>query len=468
ALKYPITGIVTASIKLEHHPRRWRGAEVVVLRKPSNQDYSIAGAYRLILLLNILSKILEVVMALRLSYLAERNSLLPDTQFVTLVAFDLKGAFNGVNKLSLDCRLRVKGIPTIARKWIGSFMTDRFASIGLDDFRTEVLPLANTVLAQGSPLSPILFSFSNSDLVDEPVDFHGSVLAFINDYFRWRVGRSAEENLAKIESEDIPRTSYGPGRQGPVSGRKDRANPHHERKNRAVTRISVEALKTIDLQRPNELRRMTQARYHRGALRHLQRLCLDQTEKHTSRRKRQLGAAITVEVVEVQKFQVGPTDRWSVHTAELISIFYAMSVVFKIAISNQQESPILSDRRSALQTTQNPRKRSGQRIAHAILQAATEVQLGGIALRLQWIPGDCNKPGNDAADRLVKDTARPGKPHPFRPLLSRESARLPGNMLNQWDQAWTSSNKGDHCERSAPTSSLHRRLYVSLPRNQDY
>ncbi len=28
---------------------------------------------------------------------------------------------------------------------------------------------------------------------------------FIDDYFRWRVGSSAEANLAKIQSEDIPR-----------------------------------------------------------------------------------------------------------------------------------------------------------------------------------------------------------------------------------------------------------------------
>lgn len=71
-------------------------------------------------------------MARRLLYLAEKHSLLPDTQFggrpgrttkqallvlakaidrawyehkvVTLIAFDLKGVFNRVNKVSLDTR----------------------------------------------------------------------------------------------------------------------------------------------------------------------------------------------------------------------------------------------------------------------------------------------------------------------------------------------------------------------------
>ncbi|KAI3111220.1 hypothetical protein CBS147330_9923 [Penicillium roqueforti] len=66
---------------------------------------------------------------------------------------------------------------------IASFISDRHASIGFDDFHTEVTPLANAGLAQGSPLSPILFTFFNSDLVDQPVTFHGSASAFIDDYF---------------------------------------------------------------------------------------------------------------------------------------------------------------------------------------------------------------------------------------------------------------------------------------------
>lgn len=205
----------------------------MVLRKPGKPDYSVPGAYRPISLLNTLGKLLEAVMARRLSYYAETHGLLPNTQFggrpgrtteqallvlanaidrawcqqkvVTLVAFDLKGAFNGVNKKSVDHRLQTKGIRAIARKWIASVMSDRFANIGFDDFETEVAPLGSAGLAQGSSLSPILFAFFNSDLVDPAADFHGGASAYIDDYFRWRVGRSAEANLQKLQSEDIPR-----------------------------------------------------------------------------------------------------------------------------------------------------------------------------------------------------------------------------------------------------------------------
>ena len=92
---------------------------------------------------------------------------------MTLVAFDPKDVFNGVNKVNLGACLRVRGIPTTARKWIMSFRSDRHASIRFDDFRTEMTPLPNAGLGQSSTLSPIVFAFFNSDLDDQPVTFHG-------------------------------------------------------------------------------------------------------------------------------------------------------------------------------------------------------------------------------------------------------------------------------------------------------
>jgi hypothetical protein len=124
---------------------------------------------------------------------------------VTLIVFDLKGAFNRVKEASLNACLQAKGILTVARKWISSFIENQYASITFNDFQTEVAPLENTGLAQGSLLSPILFGFFNSDLVNQPVNYYGVLSAFINNYFRWRAGPTAKDNIKKIQEEDIPR-----------------------------------------------------------------------------------------------------------------------------------------------------------------------------------------------------------------------------------------------------------------------
>ncbi|KAJ9481485.1 hypothetical protein VN97_g11991 [Penicillium thymicola] len=201
-----------------------------------------------------------------------------------------------------------------------------------------------------------------------------------------------------------------------------------------------------------------------------------------SGREDHLGASVAalddnLEVIESQQVQVGPMERWSVHVAELIGIFYAISTEFKIGHqqprtthSGTTTATILCDSRSALQAIQNPGNKSGQGITHAILQAAAEVQAQGIALRLQWIPGHCDNPGNDAADWLAKVAASPGKSHSFRPLLTREKAFIRDNIRAQWGREWNSSTKGDHLRRidSSLPSNYTRKLYGSLPRNRAY
>jgi ribonuclease HI len=194
------------------------------------------------------------------------------------------------------------------------------------------------------------------------------------------------------------------------------------------------------------------------------------------------GAAIVAlddndEVVESQQAQVGPMERWSVHVAELIGIFYAVNMVFKLAHQRTNvvngahiTATILCDSRSALQAVQNARNRSGQRIVHAILQTATEVQARNITLRLQWIPGHCENVGNDTADRLAKEAAQPGKTHPFRPLLSRENAFVRSKIYDQWKQEWKTSTKGAHLRKiDGDLPARHtRKLYGNLPRNRAY
>jgi len=57
-------------LKAGYHPKSWRKAIAVALRKPGKADYSNPRAYHLITLLECLGKILEKIVARRLTFLA--------------------------------------------------------------------------------------------------------------------------------------------------------------------------------------------------------------------------------------------------------------------------------------------------------------------------------------------------------------------------------------------------------------
>ena len=57
------------------------------------------------------------------------------------------------------------------------------------------------------------------------MDTRRGASAYIDDYFRWRVGRSAEEKLKKIQGEDIPRIEEWARRsQSPFAADEDRVD----------------------------------------------------------------------------------------------------------------------------------------------------------------------------------------------------------------------------------------------------
>lgn len=54
-------------------------------------------------------------------------------------------------------------------------------------------------------MSPILCTIYNHELVDQPINDEGGASAFIDEYFRWRCGRSATDDIRYFELEDLPR-----------------------------------------------------------------------------------------------------------------------------------------------------------------------------------------------------------------------------------------------------------------------
>ena len=72
--------LFNACVKLGYHPKVFKRANTVVLRKPKKNDYTDSKAYRPIALLNTIGKALESVVARKLIDVAKANHLLPACQ----------------------------------------------------------------------------------------------------------------------------------------------------------------------------------------------------------------------------------------------------------------------------------------------------------------------------------------------------------------------------------------------------
>jgi hypothetical protein len=179
-------------------------------------------------LLSTLGKALESVVAERISYMVETFGLLPANHFgarkkrsteqalmllqesiykawrskkvLSLISFDVKGAYNGVYKDRLLQRLTARGIPAELVRWIDAFCSDRTAAILVNGHISDQQRLPQAGLPQGSPLSPILFLFFNADLVQRRIDGNGGSMAFVDDYTGWVVGPTAEANRERLQT----------------------------------------------------------------------------------------------------------------------------------------------------------------------------------------------------------------------------------------------------------------------------
>ena len=225
-VKDDILDLFRASLNEGCLPWQWKVAKIVPLKKPNKSDHRLAKAWRPISLLATLGKILESVIAERISYATEAYGLPPENHFgarrrrsaeqalillqeyiykawrggkvLSLISFDMKGGYNGVSAPKLIQRMRARGIPERWLRWISAFCSNRSASVVLNGHESDTEVLQFPGIPQGSPLSPILFLFYNADLVERQISDAKGAIAFVDDYTSWVTGESAEANLAGI------------------------------------------------------------------------------------------------------------------------------------------------------------------------------------------------------------------------------------------------------------------------------
>ncbi len=227
-VKHHVLALFRASMEEGTLPRQWRHAKIIPLKKPGKEDYTIAKAWRPISLLATLGKLMESVVAQRISHAVETYGLLPTNHFgarkqrsaeqalmllqeqvyaawrgrriLSLISFDVKGAYNGVCKERLLQRMKARGIPDDLLRWIEAFCSERTASIQVNGQLSEARELPQAGLPQGSPLSPILFLFFNADLVQRRINCYGGAIAFVDDFTAWVTGPTAQSNREGIEA----------------------------------------------------------------------------------------------------------------------------------------------------------------------------------------------------------------------------------------------------------------------------
>ena len=188
-----ILSLMQKCLRNGYHPKSWRKAIAIALRKPNKPDYSNPRAYRLITLLECLAKVLERIVAKRLTFLAGKLNLIPPNQFggrsncstddaiitfitdvqtawnsgkvTSALTFDIKGYFDFVNHKRLLHELRRKNLPLEYVKWTASFLSDREAAICIDGICGEMQPVDNGI-PQGSPVSPVLAAYYSAELLE--------------------------------------------------------------------------------------------------------------------------------------------------------------------------------------------------------------------------------------------------------------------------------------------------------------
>lgn len=220
-----ITLLFNACLNFGHHPLQLKTAVVAVVPKPRKSDMSDPCSYRPIFLLECLSKLLEKVIARRLTFEIGKFNLVPTNQFggrdkssvidaclslthdiqaawknglvASALTIDIKGYFNHVNHARLTHTLSLLGFAPQIVNWLRSFLVDRSVIIRIDKHLSRPIALAGVGI--GSPLSPVLSSIYTFNVLPSLVNIPNSDLkAYIDDVLLLAVSHSLEGNIDKL------------------------------------------------------------------------------------------------------------------------------------------------------------------------------------------------------------------------------------------------------------------------------
>ena len=179
---------------------------------------------------NTLAKVVERIVTTKLADAAEEHNLLPWNQMggrrrrstlsaldlltsciqtawssrkgciVLMLSLDISGAYDHVSTERLLWILQRKGLPEWIIKYVKNFMQGRRTRVAFDGYESEWVQ-TNSGIPQGSPISPILFLFFISELLEgmQSVEEKQLGVGFVDNINIITWGDSAQENCKRLE-----------------------------------------------------------------------------------------------------------------------------------------------------------------------------------------------------------------------------------------------------------------------------
>ena len=208
------------------HPPALKIADGIVLDKPGNLSYDSPSSFRVIVLLQTFSKILERIMNSRLSCVARVAGLLDPHQCgslagisasdatatlthevrtlqmarkkVSTLFLDIKGGFDNVNPSTLFGMLKARAVSPYLVSWTRSFLTGRTCRLRYQGSPRVFAPVA-VGTPQGSPFSPLLFVIYVSRLYHEIPQ--GLTLSYLDDFALSVASTSYRRNIQSLQRQ---------------------------------------------------------------------------------------------------------------------------------------------------------------------------------------------------------------------------------------------------------------------------
>lgn len=170
---------------------------------------------------------MEAIIANRLTYMADTYQLLPsrhtggrklastehamhfllqrihqawaEGEVASLLLLDVSGAYDNVSRERLLHNLRKRQICPRIIAWVASFLSGRSTTLKLQEYTAPSAPI-QTGIPQGSPVSPILYLFYNTDLIEACRIDETEAIEYIDDVLILAVSPTAPRNYKILKT----------------------------------------------------------------------------------------------------------------------------------------------------------------------------------------------------------------------------------------------------------------------------